>query len=456
MVKNRDRTLGMRQAAGYGVGDFAMNLYWGALSYFLLYWYTDVAGLPPAVAGFVFFAGTFWDAVTDPTIGFLVGRTRSRFGRYRPYLLFGSVPLAAAFALLFWVPPLRDTALIAALLAAHLLFRTAYTLVAIPYSSLSARISTLSADRTTLASARMIAATAGALLVSSAGFPLVNLLGRGEERGGFFYLALLAGATAVIFHLVCFAATREPVDPADSARPGERKYELRDLARIVRSNTAFLYLLMMIPLLSIAAALLQKSLVYFVKYGLSMHEQQHIVLFAHGLLALLATPLWAYVAQTKGRRHAWYLSTALMTAGAFGMFVYTPGSLLGFLAMLTPISISFAAMGLLYWSMLPDTIEYGEWRSGYRAESVFFGVASFAQKLSIGVAGWALGGALAIVGFVPDVQQSVATITTIKANMTLLPAACLIVTCLIVSRYPLNATLHQQIRSEIGRPRDGG
>ena len=87
-----------------------MSLYWGALSYFLLYWYTDVVGLPPAIAGFVFFAGTAWDAITDPTVGYIVGHNRSRWGRYRPFLLFGSVPLALSFALLLWVPPLEDAA----------------------------------------------------------------------------------------------------------------------------------------------------------------------------------------------------------------------------------------------------------------------------------------------------------------------------------------------------------
>lgn len=438
-----------RTIAGYGIGDFAMNLYWGVLSYFLLYWYTDVVGLPPAVAGFVFFVGTAWDALTDPTVGYVVGRNRSRWGRYRPFLLFGSVPLALSFALLLWVPPLEDAALTAALLAAHLLFRTAYTIVGVPYSALSARISQRSDDRTKLASARMVAATAGSLLISSIGFPLVHLLGRGDEQGGFFYLALLAGSFAVLIHLACFAATREPAESVRDAAGRDRPYHLSDVGGIVRANTAFLFLLAMIPLFSAAAAVLQKCLVYFVKYGLDAHDQQHVVLFVHGLAAMLATPLWARVAQHRGRRAAWRYSTGLMAVAAIALFFAGPVSLSGFLVMLVPLSVAYAAMGVLFWSMLPDTIEFGQWRSGFRAESLFFGIASFAQKMSIGIAGWFLGGTLGIVGFVADAPQSEATLVTIKAGMTVVPASLLALTLLLLRRYPLDSRLHQRISAEL-------
>ncbi len=441
--------LGRRTVAGYGIGDFAMNLYWGALSYFLLYWYTDVVGLPPAVAGFVFFAGTAWDALTDPTVGYIVGHNRSRWGRYRPFLLFGSIPLSLAFALLFWVPPLEDTALIAFLLAVHLLFRTAYTIVGVPYSALSARISRRSYDRTSLASARMIAATGGSLVISSAAFPLVRYFGGGNEQDGFFHLAVLAGSIAVIFHLVCFAATREPPESDLDGDTSGQGYSLKNLWTIIRANTAFLYLLAMIPLFSAAAAVYQKCLVYYVKYGLDAHESQHIVLFVHGVAALVATPLWAYVAQHRGRRRAWRWSTLLMTAAGLLLFFSTPAGFGAFLVMMLPFSVAYAAMGVLFWSMLPDTIEYGQWKSGYRAESLFFGIASFAQKMSIGIAGWFLGSVLGAVGFVADATQPATAVLTMKAGMTLVPAALLALTLLIVMRYPLDTLLHTRIRAEL-------
>jgi len=438
-----------RTAVGYGSGDFALNLYWGSLSFFLLYWYTDVVGLPPAVAGFVFFVGTFWDAISDPTVGFLAGRNRSRWGRYRPFLLIGAIPLAISFALLLWVPPLEGTALVIALLATHLLFRTAYTVVSVPYSALSARISHRSEDRTSLAGARMIAATTGSLLISAAGFPIVHFLGGGDERSGFFYLALLAGTVAVLTTWTCFFSTSEPAEDQAESGAVEKRYQLKDVLMIVRTNTAFLYLLAMIPLFSGAAAVMQKSLVYYVKYGLEAHEQQHVVLFTHGLAVLAATPLWAWFARRWGRRAAWIYSTAMISAGAVAMFVFEPGSVAGFLLLLVPMSLSFAAMGVLFWSMLPDTIEYGQWRNGYRAEAVFFGFAAFVQKLSIGAIAWLMGWVLASVGFEPSVEQSELTVTTIKAGMTLVPAGFLLLCLVVLSRYPLNAKLHRRIRESL-------
>jgi GPH family glycoside/pentoside/hexuronide:cation symporter len=118
--------------------------------------------------------------------------------------------------------------------------------------------------------------------------------------------------------------------------------------------------------------------------------------------------------------------------------------------MLFPISASFAALGILFWSMLPDTIEYGQWRSGFRAESVFFGVATFTQKMAIGIAGWMLGGLLSVVGFVPAAEQPPVAVTAMKAGMTLAPAALMFLALLIVLRYPLDAKLHQRIRQELG------
>lgn len=450
MTAHVDR-LKIRDAAGYGLGDFALNLYWGSLSFFLLYWYTDVVGLPPATAGFVFFIGTFWDALTDPTVGFLAGRNRSRWGRYRPFLFIGAIPLALSFALLLWVPPLQGIALVIALIAAHLVFRTAYTIVSVPYSALSARVSHQSKDRTTLAGARMISATTGSLLITAAGFPLVRYLGDGNERSGFFQLALLAGFVAMIILWVCFWSTSERVTPLAGAGNEEKRYELRDILTILRTNTAFLYLMLMIPFFAGAAAIMQKSLVYFVKYGLDAHDKQHIVLFVHGLAVLAATPLWAWVARRWSRRYAWLLSTVTLAAAGVTLFVLNPSELSGFLWLLLPMSIGFAAMGVLFWSMLPDTIEYGQWKNGFRAEAVFFGVASFVQKLSIGIVAWLMGSALAIAGFRPDVQQTDVALLTIKAGLALVPGLCLAVCLVILLRYPLNAELHERIQQDLAQ-----
>ena len=438
-----------RQVAGYGVGDLAMNLYWSGTAFFLLYWYTDVAGVPNEAAGFLFFIGSAWDAVTDPAMGILAERTRTRWGRYRPYILLGSVPLAASFILLLWVPPFTGMALTGTLIAAHLLFRTAYTLVGVPYSALSARLTRDSQERTKLAGVRMLAAVSGGLAISAAAFPLVNWLGNGDERDGFFALGIVAGILAVAVHLICFFNTREP----DLAEQGvaERPVQLRDVANMVRSNRPFVLVFFAILLISSAGVLIGKNVIYFVKYALGEHDRQHVVVLASGLIGLLMVPVWTLIAHRIGKRNGWLLATGIVITGLLALFFANVATLGEFIAYMGFISLGLSAFGVLFWSMLPDTVEFGEWRTGVRSEAIVFGFTTFAQKVSIGIAGWTLGYLLTATGYESGEEQSAETIQGLLFIMTLVPAALYFCAAAMVWRYPLNKSLHARIVDEIAQ-----
>ena len=151
---------------GYGIGDFGFNFYWLPLQLFLAYYYTDVLGLSSRVAGLIIFACLTWDGIVDPLIGIIANRTRTRWGKYRPYLLYGAVPLAASFALMFMPVPFKDSALIAYALATQILFRTLYGVVNIPYGALMAQMTRSSLERNWLAGSRMVCAFAGGAVVS--------------------------------------------------------------------------------------------------------------------------------------------------------------------------------------------------------------------------------------------------------------------------------------------------
>lgn len=236
---------------GYGVGDFGLNIYWNSLSLVLLFWYAEVVGLTPQVAGLIYFAGTTWDAASDVLVANLSSRTRSRFGTYRPHILFGGVALGATFVLLFWVPPFEGTALIVSLTAAHILFRTVYTVVAVPYSALASRLTYSSVERTTYSGVRMFFAFGGLVTVSSLWFPLVRAFGDGSDVSApGFLAAATAGAVVATFALgICFAGTREKP-------PLGRHVETRwnDFLPAVRANRALRLLLVLIFLQSGAVA----------------------------------------------------------------------------------------------------------------------------------------------------------------------------------------------------------
>ena len=183
--------------AAYGIGDYAICLYWSGVGLYLLYFYTDVVGISPLLAGSIYAIGIAWDAITDPFMGYMAERTRTKMGSYRPYIFYGSIPLALSFVLLFWVPPFEGVLLFYFLLVVNLIHRTCFTIVSVPYSSLTARITDDSDERTKLTTARMIGASFGTLTISGLGFPIVYFFGGGEESLGFIFLGLIAGLTAI-------------------------------------------------------------------------------------------------------------------------------------------------------------------------------------------------------------------------------------------------------------------
>ena len=439
--------IGNRQIVGYGVGDFAMNLYWSGTSFFLLYWYTDVAGVPNEVAGFLFFIGSVWDAITDPGMGIIAERTRTRWGRYRPFILLGSVPLAASFVLLLWVPPFEGAALTGTLIAAHLLFRTAYTVVGVPYSALSARLTHSSRDRNKLSGARMIAAYSGGMAISASAFPLVHWLGDGSERQGFFLLGIIAGLLAVVVHVICFLNTSEP-DLGEQGKE-EPRIGVADVLGMVRSNQPFVLVFFSVLLFSSAMVLMGKNVVYFVKYGLDAHDSQHLVVLAGGIVNLLMAPVWTYLATRLGKRNSWLLATIIVSCALVALYVVEITGLYQFIAHMVFVYLGVSAFGILFWSMLPDTVEYGQWKTGIRSEAIVFGFTTFAQKVSIGIAGWILGFLLTATGYESGGVQSAETVSGLLVIMSMIPLALILSEAVLIWRYPIDLALHEQIVNEL-------
>jgi GPH family glycoside/pentoside/hexuronide:cation symporter len=194
---------------GYGIGDFGFNFYWFSLQIFLMKYYTDVMGLRPQVAGLIIFVCLAWDGLVDPAIGVLANRTRTRWGKYRPYLLFGSLPLAASFALMFAPVGLAGAALVVYAFATQILFRTMYGLVNIPYSALMATMTRDSMQRNWLAGVRMVCAFLGTAVVSYFTPQLVTYFTSSSRTVGYFSATAVLAAIATVFTLATFAATRE-------------------------------------------------------------------------------------------------------------------------------------------------------------------------------------------------------------------------------------------------------
>jgi GPH family glycoside/pentoside/hexuronide:cation symporter len=431
--------------AAYGIGDYAICLYWSGVGLYLLYFYTDVVGISPLLAGWIYALGIAWDAITDPFMGYMAERTRTKMGSYRPYIFYGSIPLALSFVLLFWVPPFEGALLFLFLLAVNLIHRTCFTIVSVPYSSLTARITDDSDERTKLTTARMLAASFGTLTVSAFGFPIVLWFGGGEEALGFIYLGMVAGLTAVlILSITVYFVKERNFEFNQSELPSFKK-----VSQSVASNYPFWIVFGSILILGSTTLMFNNNLIYFAKYYLDLHEYQGLILGVSSGVSFLVIPIWAFAALKIGKKNAWMISMIFLLIGFITFYFYPIKSLNELLIILGLIGIGNGATGILFWSMLPDTIEYGEWKSGIRTESSLYGFMTFAQKGAIAFAAVILGMALTAIGFEPNQVQTQETLDGLKSLMTWIPLAGACISFILVYFYPIDKAFHKKLIEDI-------
>ena len=431
--------------AAYGIGDYAICLYWSGVGLYLLYFYTDVVGISPLYAGWIYAIGITWDAITDPFMGFIAERTRSKWGSYRPFIIFGSVPLALSFVLLFWVPPFEGTFLFLFLLLVNIFHRSCFTIVSVPYSSLTARITDDSDERTKLTTARMLAASFGTFSISAAGFPIVLFFGSGNESTGFLFLGLISGSIAIlILAITVYFVKERTFDPVNQVNAN-----FKLIAKSVSQNYPFWIVFSSILILGSTALMFNNNLIYFVKYSLDLHDYQGLILGTSGGFTLLAIPFWALLALRLGKRNSWLIAMVWLLVGFLAFYFYPTQSLSELLIILAFLGFGNGATGVLFWSMLPDTIEYGEWKTGIRTESSLYGFMTFAQKGAIGISALLLGIILTNIGFIPNETQSQETLDSLKMVMSWVPISGVILSLVMVIFYPINKSFHAKLLKDI-------
>ena len=438
-------TLTNRVRAGYGIGDYAICLYWSGIGLYLLYFYTDVVGISPILAGWIYALGIGWDAITDPFMGYLAERTKTKMGSYRPFIYYGSIPLALSFILLFWVPPFEGTVLFLFLILVNLIHRSCFTIVSVPYSSLTARITNDSNERTKLTTARMISASFGTLSMSALAFPLIAYFGGADEAFGFLWLAIISGLIAIALLSVTVYSVREKVDEIVTSNLPN----FVSITKTVATNYPFWIVFGCILILGSTGVMFNKNLIYFVKYGLELHEYQGLILGVSSGTSFLSLPFWAYLALKIGKRETWLISMTIAFIGLLLFFYYPIASLNELLILLALIGVGNGAGGVLFWSMLPDTVEYGEWKSGIRTESSLYGFMTFAQKSSIAVAALILGFLLSGIGFEPNQIQSEETISGMKFMMSWIPICGIIISLVLMYFYPISTKFHGELLQRI-------
>ena len=450
MTEQIIQKLTLKTRLGYGIGDIAICLYWSGVGLYLLYFYTDVVGISPSLAGLIYGIGMLWDAVTDPFMGYVAERTRTKWGVYRPYLLFGNVPLALSFVLLFWVPPFEGAMLFSFLLLTNLLHRTCFTIVSVPFSSLTPRITSDSQERTNLTGFRMLGAQTGTNLMALLAFPIIFWVGGDDESSGFLVLGAIAGITALAIHAVTFMTVKEPENDLGIERVGG---SLAEAAQAVAKNGPFWLVFSATLIVGITTIFFGNNLIYYTKYALNLHEYQGTILFTSGIIAFLSIPIWWAISNRIGKKLTWLLSSSITLIALVSFYLYPISQLNELLVLVGFIGFGSGAGGILFWSMLPDTIEYGEVHTGVRSESSLYGFMTFAQKGSIAFAIIILGLVLDAIGFQANEIQTESTIADMKAIMTLIPIVGIASSLVIIYFYPIDAKMHKELLKQLKEER---
>lgn len=430
---------------GYGVGEAALNFLVGGISNYLLFFYTDVFGLAAGAAGLLMLVGRLWDACNDPVMGILVDRTETRWGKFRPYLLFGAAPVAVMTALAFTTPDLGPTGKLTWAYVTFILWSMAFTAVAVPYNALLVNLTSDFQERTSLSAVKTMFAVAGSLVVVVLAKPMTESLGGGLQAGYALTFSIF-GAGAFLLLLICFASTREQVIPRAAATV---KAFGRDQFRTITQNRPLLLLVAFFILFQVAFSLFRTVELYYFTYVLGRGEHYPSTMLGAHLCAGIGMALMPWLVRRLDKKPAALAGCAL---GSLFLFViYMVPDSLGWTIAAICLSYLFLAIPFaLFFGIVPDTVEYGQWKTGIRAAGLVFSTFTFAQKCSMAIAVAIASWVLDAVGYAAAQTQTEFALRGIAWLRTLLPMALFLLGMLPFLFYDLDRRRHARILREIG------
>lgn len=429
----------------FASGDFAFNLYWQSSSLFLFFYYTEVLHLAPQTAGMIYLIGSVWDGIADLLTGMWAERGRPAYARVVGY---GAIPLGLAFPPLYFAPPFDGAVLVGGLLVAQIAFRSLYALVNISYAAWSVRISSDSGDRAAIAGLRMLFGTIAAVVVSLSTERIsLTVSGSATSTTGFIVAAAVFAlvATPLLIHVARRSPRGAVVASAETATPF-----LPGLVALA-ANRAFVTLCTAMMCVAIASTMLSRSVLYYFTYIVRDERAGTTALALMGVAGSVVVPLWMLARHRIGSRALWLGAVALAIIASATFALTDTGVAWRADLFLVTLQAALAAFSFVFWAMLPDTVEYGEFQSGVRVEALSFGVAALLQKVSIGIATALTGFAYSAIGYAPRVAQSAEVLTDIRWIMVAAPILGCLLSAVAMAANPLRRDTHRRIVAALAR-----
>ena len=439
-----------REKYSYGIGAYGKDLACGIVYTFLMIYFTDVVGINPAFVGTLFLMARLWDAINDPIMGMIVDNTRSRFGKFRPWIFIGTILNSVVLFLLFRKPDLEGTSLYLYYSVMYILWGMTYTIMDIPYWSMIPTLATTKEDREKISVVPRIFASLGGLTVTTFGIALVNKLGNGNQIKGFEYFAL----GIVIIFIISTIVTCINVKEKTQVQVNNEKVNIKQAFNILKQNDQLLVFIGIVLAYNLAMQLAGGAAIYYFKYVAGKESLFSLYSFFK-VAEIGGLMLFPVVTRKIGRQQVFRMATILPMFGLITLFIS------GLIAPQSILFISVSAVllnlgsGFLLGSttvMLADIVDYGEYKLGSRNESIIFSAQTLLVKLASALSGWLIGVGLSLIGYVAGAAvQSNITIIGIRVILTIIPSIVALVMYVIYkSKYKINGSFHDEILQVIG------
>lgn len=455
---------------GYSLGDLAANLIFQTLMTFLAFFYTDVYKIPPGTASFIIFFGGMFGAFFNPIMGIIADRTKTRWGKFRPWILWTAVPFGAMAILAFSTPDFSPSGKIAYAFITYMLLVVVYSANNLPYASLSGVITGNMSERNSLSSYRFVAVTIAQLIVQSFLLPLALILGDGDRTRGFENTMMLFAAIGVVFFIITFLTTKERIIP----KPEQKSSVKEDLHDLVR-NKPWIVMLIVTVFIFITLSLKGGMYVYYFENYLS---QEHLAGFlekvglnklsgftsssdvatsgfslfmASGIVTtLIGIAISKPLADRFGKRDVFGCSLFLSALCLLMFYFYSPQAIGSVFATQMLHGFFYGISTPLLWAMIADVADYSEWKNSRRATAIIFSAMIFGLKAGLSIGGALVAGILASYGYNEQLAvQSAETVNGIKLSLSIYPMLTFFVSVACLFFYEINKKMEVRLQEEL-------
>jgi Na+/melibiose symporter-like transporter len=462
--------LSVVEKVGYGLGDTAANFIFQTMVMFQLAFYTDTFGITAAAAGTLLVVVRVWDAVFDPIMGVVADRTSTRWGKFRPWVLWTAVPFGIMGFLTFVTPDLGPGGKLVYAYGTYIVLMMVYSANNLPYSALSGVMTGDLGERTSLSSYRFVCAMLAQLVIQGLALPMVHHFGRGDNAKGYQATMGIFSTLAVVLFLITFATTRERIQPL----PGQRSSVGQHFADLLRNGpwlAMFVLTLVLFVTLSMRGSVVPYYFTYYVDKGSlsgllgalgvsTTGDEGKIVSLGFSVfnvLGTLATIIAIFFSKALAVRFG---KRNVFVAGLAGTVLFTAAFVFlsaGAVALMFACEIlrqfAYGFTIPLLWAMMADVADFSEWKTGRRATGIVFSAIVFALKAGLGFGGAITGYVLSLYGYVPNVAQGVSALDGIRYTMSVFPATTFAVCAVCLLFYRIDKRCEIQMTSELAERR---